>query len=498
MIDVIVAGAGPVGSFLARELRLAGVSVLVVEALTERSPHSKALTMNCRSVELFDMRGVADRFLREGVTLPTAHFAALDTRLDLAGLDTRHPYTLVLPQRRTEEILEETARELGAELRFGHRFTGLTQEEDGITVEVASPTGTYRERARFVVGCDGARSAVRTAAGIGFPGTDTTITGFQADIRLRRPPSASSIRNEKGGLLLVKQANGVHRVVVLDPERMHVDRSVAPTADELRASFLRIGGSDFDMEEVLWLSRFGNATRQAEAYRRGRALLAGDAAHIHFPAGGQGMNVGLQDAMNLGWKLAATIHGWAPPGLLDSYHRERHPVGAEVLANTRAQEGLAGFSLQTSAMRALMNDLLHIVPVNRRIAEDVIGLSVAYPPEVDLDPHPLMGRRLPDLPIRTAEGISRVYEKLRPGRFVLLDLACDGAKHDADLARFGDRVDLVRGAIAEPRPELEDAAMVLVRPDGHVAWVGARGHAHAPRLAALTAFCGAPRAVAQA
>ena len=498
MVDVIIAGAGPVGSFLARELRLAGVGVLVLEALAARSPHSKALSMNCRSVELLDMRGVSEAFTREGLRMPTAHFASLDTRLELAPLDTRHPYVLILPQRRTEELLEEGARALGAELRFGHRVAGLVEDGEGITVAVEGPEGSYRERARFVVGCDGGRSAVRHAAGIGFPGTGTTMTAFQGDVKLRRRPSFATIMGENGGLMCVPQASGLYRVVILDPTRMHVDKDEAPTIDELRGSLARIAGSELEVEEAVWLSRFGNATRQAEAYRRGRVLLAGDAAHIHFPAGGQGMNVGLQDAINLGWKLAATLHGWAPEGLLDSYHRERHAVGVELLANTRAQESLIGFAPQTLAMRALMNELLRNAAVNRRLAEDVTGLAVAYRPEVGLEAHPLSGRRLPDLALAAAGGERRAYSWLHSGRFVLISLAgggvSPGAVSPGDMVtRWGDRVVVAAGALAEPRGELEGVETLLVRPDGHIGWVGARGHSAAQLDEALRVLCGAPR-----
>jgi hypothetical protein len=248
----------------------------------------------------------------------------------------------------------------------------------------------------------------------------------------------------------------------------------------------------------VWLSRFGNATRQAEAYRRGRVLLAGDAAHIHFPAGGQGMNVGLQDAINLGWKLAATIHGWAPEGLLDSYHRERHAVGAELLANTRAQESLIGFTPQTLAMRALMNELLRNAAVNRRLAEDVTGLAVAYRPEAGIEAHPLAGKRLPDLGLMTAGGERRVYSWLQSGRFVLISLAGEGVSPggvspEGRFTRWGDRVVVAATALAEPRGELEGVETLLVRPDGHIGWVGARGRGAAQLDEALRVFCGAPR-----
>ncbi|MDF2694279.1 MAG: Salicylate hydroxylase [Labilithrix sp.] len=491
LIDTVIVGAGPVGCFLARELRLAGASVVVLEAQKSRSPHSKALTMNCRSLELLDMRGISERFTQESAMLPGAHFAALETRLALSPLDTKHPYTLVLAQRRTEELLEEAARELGADFRFGQAFSGLEQDEAGVNVHVESSEGAYTLRARYLVGCDGARSAVRRASGIAFPGTDTTMTAFQGDVRLAESPQAFSVMNERGGLLIVRQADGSHRVVVTDPARMHVDKDVPPTTDELRDSMKRIAGTDYGLYETIWLSRFGNATRQAESYRRGRVFLAGDAAHIHFPAGGQGMNVGLQDAINLGWKLAATLQGWAPAMLLDSYHDERHAVGSALVTNTRVQEALLGFTPPTLALRALFADLLRNAEINRRLAEDVTGLSVAYSSNGS---HRWMGRRLPDIDFMTPNGPSNVFYWLRAGRFVIFDAGLDDATRARLLDGWGDRIIPVRANFAVTRPDFDDVSALLVRPDGHVAWVGTRDEASSTLDDAMSSWCGPGRA----
>ncbi|WP_394846120.1 FAD-dependent monooxygenase [Pendulispora brunnea] len=464
MVDVVIAGAGPVGCFLARELRLAGAQVVVLEAEKMRSPYSKALTMNSRSLELLQMRGLAERFMREGVLLPTAHYAVLDTRLALAPLDTKIPYTLALAQRRTEELLEAAAREFGAEFRFAHAVSALHHDEGGVEVHVRSADeGDYIVRARYVVGCDGARSTVRSSAGISFPGTDATMTAFQGDARLAQPPTVTAIVNERGGMMMLRQADGSFRVVIVDPTRMHIPKECPPAEEELRDAMRRIAGTDFGLTETLWLSRFGNATRQAASYRKGRIFLAGDAAHIHFPAGGQGMNVGLQDASNLGWKLGAVLRGAAPEALLDTYHDERHPIGADVLENTRAQEALIGFTPQIAALRATLAELLTAPEANRRLAEKVTGIGIDYGRD---RAHPWVGRRLPDLP--TTDGAS-AFQRMHAGHFLLLD---GGVENASQLVEpWMDRITVAHADVAGVRPGLENAGAILVRPDGHVAGV---------------------------
>lgn len=465
-VEVAIVGAGPVGCFLARELRAAGANVVVFEAQRARPPFSKALTMNCRSLEVLDMRGLLSPFLEEGATLPAAHFAALDTRLDLRALDTHLPYTLVLPQRRTEELLERAARELGAPIHFGHALEGFVEDEGGVTLKVAGGGRALDVRAKWVVGCDGARSTVRAGAAIPFEGTGTTMTAFQGDVSLAEPPGVPGVWNDRGGLLIVKQASGVFRVVVTDPTRAHVARDVPPTADELRDSLVRIAGTDFGLAETFWLSRFGNATRLAARYRKGRVLVAGDAAHVHFPAGGQGLNVGLQDAMNLGWRLARVARGRGPDSLLDGYHDERHAVGAALVANTRAQEALLGFTPQTVALRHLLAGVLRNADVNRSLAAMVTGLDVAY--DAGEAAHPWAGKRMPNRSLSTPHGPTPTFTLLRSGRFVLLDGGLDaGARARTERAHAED-LDVVPVDLARSVPELGPARGVLLRPDGHV------------------------------
>ncbi|XXX72547.1 monooxygenase [Sorangium sp. So ce134] len=491
--EVVVVGGGPVGLMLACELALARVRVRVLEQRPARMQQSRALTLHPRTLEILDQRGIVDRFLRRGAPLPAAHFALLEPRLDLSRLDTRHPYTLFLPQVQTEELLEERARELGVEVLRGHAVVEVSQDEEGVALRVEGPEGRYGARAGYVAGCDGGGSVVRRAIGVGFPGSDTTMTAFLGDVEIAEPPARPVIRTgPRGAVLLAPLGDGLHRFVVLDPLRAHADRSEPLSLDELRSSVQRILGTDFGMRDARWLSRFGNATRLAERYRVGRAFLAGDAAHIHFPMGGQGLNVGLQDAMNLGWKLAAAVRGWAPPHLLDSYHDERHPVGRALVRNTEAQTRLMDLSEPGLALRELLSDLLAIDAVNRRIAGQISALDVAYPPAEGAPAHAAAGRRAPDRALETERGPARLHALLHAGRFVLLDLA-----GDADLRAAGgpyrDRVDVVRATIVDPPGDLAGVDALLVRPDGHVAWAS-DGAGRATRLgdleSALARWCG--------
>jgi 2-polyprenyl-6-methoxyphenol hydroxylase-like FAD-dependent oxidoreductase len=433
MQDVVIVGAGPTGLWLAGELRLGGASVTVLESRTAIDRHSKALTIHPRTIELFDSRGIAEPFLHEGVAIPNGHFAALPDRMDFGLLDTAHPYTLALPQARTEELLEARARDLGATIRRGSAVTALAPDganipADGVGipgdglragdladgVQAGDLVGGVRVgaevvRARYVVGCDGTRSVVRTAAGIDFPGTDATTWGWLGDVTLDRPPrrGVAQFSGPDGGLMVVPLGDGTHRLVGADPA---TDRPAWPgelTLGELRDTVRRIAGTDFGLRNPVWLSRFGNATRQASAYRRGNVLLAGDAAHMHFPTGGVGMNVGLQDAHNLGWKLAAVVTGRAPATLLDTYHEERHPVGAALLAHTRAQTALmTSYSPDGQALRALLSGLIATTPdLARQLAERLSGLDVTY----------TTGRRVPDMPL---PGGGTLFERLRSGTHV--------------------------------------------------------------------------------
>ncbi|WP_258348460.1 FAD-dependent monooxygenase [Saccharopolyspora gregorii] len=463
MEDVVIVGAGPTGLWLAAELRLQGVSATVLEAKREPEPHSKALTLHPRTIEILGMRGIADEFVDAGIPLPTGHFGALDARLDFRGLDTPYPFTLFLPQVRTEELLAAHASDRGVPIHRGHQVTGLDQGPDSVRIAVEGPAGTYELAARYVVGCDGTRSTARTSAGIGFPGTGSTIWGWLADVVLADPPAgAVSAFGPDGGVMAVPMPGGRTRFVGIAPEDHRAEHPGELTTAEVRDKLRRALGTDFGLHSPSWSSRFGNATRQADAYRRGRVLLAGDAAHRHFPTGGVGLNVGFQDATNLGWKLAATLRGTAEPGLLDSYHAERHPVGADLLESTRAQTALMTTgSVEGLALRGFLSGMIREVPeFSRALAERLGALDVRYPAADTA--HPLTGRRAPNLAF--ADG-GELFPLLRGGNHVLLDFTAGGADTALPPGTRRHRTEL-RGA-AEPWASAE---AVLIRPDGHVAW----------------------------
>ncbi|MFG2907037.1 FAD-dependent monooxygenase [Kitasatospora sp. NPDC048286] len=490
---VVIAGGGPVGLWLACELRLHGVDVTVLETRAEPDPHSRALTVHPRTLELFAARGLVTPFLAEGLRVPNGHFAALTTRMDFSRLDTPYPFTLVLPQVRTEELIAAHAEAVGVRLLREHRVTGLTRHDDAVTVEVDTPTGHRQLRAAYLVGCDGSRSTVRTAAGIGFPGTSATRWAWMADVTLDAPPAAHTAFNEYGTVMVFPLPDGLHRVVGNDAHSVQ-EPPETPTIEELRTRVRRIAGTDLGMRDPHWISVFGNATRQAERYRHGRVLLAGDAAHTHFPAGGPGLNVGLQDAGNLGWKLAQTLAGTAPDGLLDSYHTERHPVGADLLRSTSAQTGLmTGYTPENLAMRDLLGELIGDVPeFSDALALRASGLAVHYPPAEPSGTHPLTGTRAPDLPVH---GGTTLLPLLRRGRYVLLDLATapDTPSPLAPLAHDvtpGLDVHTAPPADNRPaghRPTWSGVTAALVRPDGHLAWLSTDPDPREPARTAVTA-----------
>lgn len=463
--DVVISGAGPTGLLLGTELALAGVRVRILERQRARHDQSRALTLHPRSVEVLDLRGIANRFLALGHTVPGWHFAGLSRQLDFSGLDTRHGYTLFLEQVRTEQLLEERARELGVEISYGHEVVSLKQNDDEVEIAGTTPDGRFLLRAAYLVGCDGGRSTVLAGAGIGFSGSDATMTAMLGDFAVTDADEIAALAQNP--VMIAPLSNGLTRFVVADPQRMKVPATQPVTFDEFQDALVSVVGTSFGVAEPKWLSRFGNATRLADSYRAGRVFLAGDAAHIHFPAGGQGLNTGLQDAMNLGWKLAAEIHGWAPPGLLDTYDTERRPVGELVTDNTLAQTLLLELTLvgdyrrPVTALRELLDSLLGIPAVNTRLAGLVSALAVSYPrPGED----PLVGARMPDLPLDGPR--QRVSELLHHGTFGFVAFSGDGATHVSE--NWPHRI---ASATGTDGCWTEGVSEVLVRPDGHIAWV---------------------------
>ncbi|MFI8362001.1 rifampin monooxygenase [Streptomyces sp. NPDC085612] len=457
MIDVIVAGGGPTGLMLACELRLHGVRVVVLEKESGPTPHSKARGLHARSVEVMDQRGLLERFLPHGEKFAVGGFFAGIGTVWPDRLDTSHPYVFAVPQVVTERLLTERAVELGVEILRGREVTGLRQDADGVDVALADGT---RLRARYAVGCDGGRSTVRKLLGVAFPGEPATVETLLGEMRIGVAPETlaavvAEVHKTHKRFGAVPEGDGLYRVIV-PADGVSEDRTAAPTLDDFKRQLKAFAGTDFGVHSPRWLSRFGDATRLAEHYRVGRVLLAGDAAHIHPPTGGQGLNLGVQDAFNLGWKLAAEVNGRAPEGLLDSYHAERHPVAAAVLDNTRAQMQLMSTEPGPQAVRRLLAELMDFEEVNRHLIEKITAIGVRY----DLgEGHELLGRRMRDTELSDGR---RLYALMHTGRGLLLDrtgrLSVDGR---------ADRVDHVVDVVADP-----DVPAALLRPDGHVAWVG--------------------------
>jgi 2-polyprenyl-6-methoxyphenol hydroxylase-like FAD-dependent oxidoreductase len=459
---VVIAGGGPTGLMLAGELALAGVDVVIVEPrVSQDVDGSRAGGLLSRTIEVLDQRGIAERFLAAGYVVPALGYAGIP--LDISDFPTRHNYVLALWQSKFEPILADWVGELGVPILRGREVVGFAQDDTGVDVEIS---GDMSLRAEYLVGCDGGRSLIRKAAGIDFAGLDPSTSWLIAEVEMDEEPELG-MRREGGGIGRVGDG-GPFRVVLTE---RHLELAGDPSMSELREALVAVYGTDYGVHSPSWISRFTDMARQAVSYRHGRVLLAGDAAHVHPPQGGQGLNTGVQDAVNLGWKLAQVVNKTSPESLLDTYHAERHPVGARVLHNTMAQVALGRADDRHQALRDTMTELLSMDEPRKRIAAMLSALDIHY----DLgEGHPLLGRRMPDLDVQTTDGPTRVFTLLHDARPVLLNLGEPGG---FDISPWANRVRLVDashdgvwelpvlGAIAAP-------PAVLIRPDGHVAWAG--------------------------
>jgi 2-polyprenyl-6-methoxyphenol hydroxylase-like FAD-dependent oxidoreductase len=457
---VVIAGGGPTGMMLAAELTLAGTDVLVVERRASfKLESSRSRGLHSRTIEVLDQRGIVDRFLAEGKAVQVQAFARVP--MDISDFPTRHNYGLALLQSHFERLLAGWIDELGVPILREREVTGFTQDDSGVDVALSDGTSL---QAHYLVGCDGGRSIVRNAAGIDFAGWDPTTRWIIAEVEMEEKPEFGL----RGGGGIGPAEDGRVGVTLIVPD---LDRSDEPTLQDVRDALVRVDGADYGVHSPHWISSFTDMTRQAVAYRSGSVLLAGDAAHVHAPMGGQGLNIGVQDAVNLGWKLAQVVKGTSPVSLLDTYHAERHPVGARVLQNTMAQRAIGANDERTVALRGILAELLRMDQPRKHIAGMISGLDVAY----DLgEGHPLLGRRMPDLDLGAGDGAVRVFSLLHRAKPLLLNLGEPGR---FDITPWAERVQLVDaqhvgtwelpvlGAVAAPHA-------VLIRPDGHVAWVG--------------------------
>jgi len=454
VFDVVIAGCGPTGATLAAELRLHDVRVLVLEQDTEPASFVRIVGLHVRSLELMAMRGLLDRLLQHGRQRPAGGFFAAIPH-PAPDLDSAHAYLLGIPQPVIVRLLEEHAIDLGAEVRHGATVVDFEQDDDGVTVELADGG---RLRARYLVGCDGGRSTVRKLSGVGFPGEPSRTETLMGEMAASAPPAeiaakVAEVSETTRPFWLRPFGGGIYSVVV--PAAGVGDRAAPPTLDDFRQQLRAVAGTDFGVHSPRWLSRFGDATRLAERYRAGRVLLAGDAAHVHPPTGGQGLNLGIQDAFNLGWKLAARIRGWAPEPLLDTYQAERRPVAEAVLDNTRAQMTLTSPEPGSQAVRRLLTALMDFDEVNRYLIEKITAIDIRYD---FADAPDLVGRRLPDIDLDQGH----LYGLLQRGRGLLLDRT-----EHLTVGGWADRVDY----LADPAAVL-DVPCALLRPDGYVAWIG--------------------------
>jgi 2-polyprenyl-6-methoxyphenol hydroxylase-like FAD-dependent oxidoreductase len=493
---VVIAGGGPTGLMLAGELALAGVDVVIVERRTGQDlPGSRAGGLHSRTIEVLDQRGIADRFLSEGQTAQVAAFAG--TPLDISDFPTRHNYGLGLWQNHIERILAGWVDELAVLIHYGTEVTGFAQDDTGVDAEVS---GGRSLRAQYLVGCDGGRSLIRKTAGIEFSGWDPTTSSLIAEAEMTEEPELGIRHDARGTHAIgrveyeirdgevVYKDEGPVRVMVTEE---HVGATTEPTLRNLSEALIAVYGTDYGIHSPTWISRFTDMTRQAAAYRDRRVLLAGDAAHVHSPDGGQGLNTGVQDAVNLGWKLAQVVNRTSPEGLLDTYHAERHPVAARVLRTTMAAVALRRTDERTTAVRDTIAELLSMDEPRKRFAARLSGLDIHY----DLgEGHPLLGRRMPDLDVVTADGPLRVFSLLHDARPVLLNL---GEPSGFDITPWADRVQLTDakyvGTWELPAlGEVTAPTAVLIRPDGYVAWVGDQTDLGLPD--ALTTWFGPPTA----
>jgi 2-polyprenyl-6-methoxyphenol hydroxylase-like FAD-dependent oxidoreductase len=478
---VTVVGAGPTGMMLAAELALAGVDAVVVEQREEPLPAVRSRGLQARTIEVLDQRGVGERFVSQGRPAQVVRFAE---PLDIGDFPTRRPHGLALWQNRFEEILAGWAAELGVRVLRGREVTGVTQDADGVQIALADGRSL---RTGHLVGCDGGRSVVRKATGIAFPGWAAASSSLIAEAMLRDDSEVGTLRRDEKGVYAIGPLDEGHVGIVVRDEVL--TGAGEPTLADLRAAMTAVWGTDFGVHGARWISRFTDAARQAASYRDGRVLLAGDAAHVHSPVGGQGLNTGVQDAVNLGWKLAQVAKGVAPDSLLDSYHAERHPVAARVLRSTMALTVLTRGDARSEALRATIGELMQLDQPRRTMAGMLSGLDIRY----DLGAgHPLLGRRMPDLGLVAADGPLRMYDLLHAARPVLVNLGAPGA---VDAGPWADRVALVDAACEGPWElpvlgEVPAPAAVLVRPDGHVAWVGDGDPAHAGLRDALGTWFG--------
>jgi 3-(3-hydroxy-phenyl)propionate hydroxylase len=476
---VVIAGGGPTGLMLAAELALAGVDVAIVERrASQELIGSRAGGLHSRTIEVLDQRGVAGRFLSEGQLHKVVHF---HVPLDISDCPTRHNYVLGLWQNHIERILADWVGELAVPIYRAREVTGFTQDDAGVDVELSDG---QRLRAEYLVGCDGGRSVIRKAAGIEFPGWDPTMSWLIAEVEWSEEPEWGFRNHAAGTHAIGKLQDGRARVVLTEQQ---VGSASEPALRDVSDALIAVYGTDYGIHSPTWISRFTDMTRQAAAYRDRRILLAGDAAHVHPPVGGQGLNIGVQDAVNLGWKLAQVIKRRSPASLLDTYHAERHPVAARALRNTMAQVALRRPDDRTKALGEYVSMVFSMGEPRRRLAAEISGLDIRY--ELG-DGHPLLGRRMPDLDLVTADGPLRLFTLLHGARPVLLNL---GEAGGFDTTPWADRVQSldaqyagkwelpVLGGVTAP-------GAVLIRPDGHVAWVGDR--AQLGLADALTAWFG--------